>query len=90
MHYYLVLIKCHILSNRPAIDSGLSVSRIGSNAQCQLMKVVSIGIKNELTNYRLEDLPADSTLLLDAPCSNSWILFYYRICYINLIGIICL
>ncbi len=47
-------------SNRPAIDSGLSVSRIGSNAQCQLMKVVSIGIKNELTNYRLEDLPADS------------------------------
>jgi hypothetical protein len=24
------------------------------------MKVVSIGIKNELTNYRLEDLPSDS------------------------------
>jgi F0F1-type ATP synthase alpha subunit len=45
---------------RPAIDSGLSVSRIGSNAQCKLMKIVSIGIKNELTNYRLEDLGVDS------------------------------
>ena len=47
-------------SNRPAIDSGLSVSRIGSNAQCKLMKAVSLGMKNELTNYRLEDLASDS------------------------------
>jgi len=47
-------------SNRPAIDSGLSVSRIGSNAQCKLMKIVSLGIKNELTNYRLDDLSSDS------------------------------
>ena len=47
-------------SNRPAIDSGLSVSRIGSNAQCKLMKVISLGIKNELTNYRLEDLDSES------------------------------
>ena len=47
-------------SNRPAIDSGLSVSRIGSNAQCKLMKVISLGIKNELTNYRIEDLASDS------------------------------
>ena len=39
-------------SCRPAIDSGLSVSRIGSNAQCKLMKVYSVGIKNLLTNYR--------------------------------------
>ncbi len=30
-------------SMKPAIDSGLSVSRIGSNAQCKLMKVLSIG-----------------------------------------------
>lgn len=36
----------------PAIDSGLSVSRIGSNAQCKLMKIVSTNIKNQLTNYR--------------------------------------
>jgi F0F1-type ATP synthase alpha subunit len=41
---------------RPAIDSGLSVSRIGSNAQCKLMKNVSVGIKNELTNYRIMEL----------------------------------
>ena len=43
-------------SCRPAIDSGLSVSRIGSNAQCKLMKVVSVGIKNLLTNYRIMEL----------------------------------
>ena len=36
----------------PAIDSGLSVSRIGSNAQCKSTKIVSSNIKNELTNYR--------------------------------------
>ena len=43
-------------SCRPAIDSGLSVSRIGSNAQCKLMKVYSVGIKNLLTNYRNKSL----------------------------------
>jgi len=42
-------------SSRPAIDSGLSVSRIGSSAQCKLMKVISVGIKNELTNYRINE-----------------------------------
>ena len=36
----------------PAIDSALSVSRIGSNAQCKLLKVVATNIKNEITNYR--------------------------------------
>ena len=41
------------LSSRPAIDSSLSVTRIGSNAQCKLIKLVSAGIKNELTNYRI-------------------------------------
>lgn len=50
-----------INSNRPAIDSALSVSRIGSNSQCRLLKSVSLGIKNELTNYRLTTL--DSTSL---------------------------
>jgi F0F1-type ATP synthase alpha subunit len=41
------------LSSRPAIDSSLSVTRIGSNAQCKLIKLVTAGIKNELTNYRI-------------------------------------
>ena len=50
-------------SIRPAIDSSLSVSRIGSNAQCKLIKTVSTGIKNELTNYRLMDLSTNSILL---------------------------
>ena len=26
--------------------------KIGSNAQCRLIKVAAIGLKNELTNYR--------------------------------------
>lgn len=43
-------------SNRPAIDSALSASRIGSNAQCKLMKRISVGIKNELTYYRISEL----------------------------------
>jgi len=46
--------RLFVSSGRPAIDTGLSVSRIGSSAQCKLMKVVSLGIKNELTNYRKE------------------------------------
>ena len=41
------------LSARPAIDSSLSVTRIGSYAQSKLIKLVSAGIKNELTNYRI-------------------------------------
>jgi F-type H+-transporting ATPase subunit alpha len=40
-------------SLRPAIDSALSVSRIGSNAQCKFVKVVSAGLKNELTSLRI-------------------------------------
>lgn len=40
-------------SCRPAIDSGLSVSRIGSNAQCKLIKVYSVGIKNLFTYYNI-------------------------------------
>ena len=53
-----------INSIRPAIDSSLSVSRIGSNAQCRLIKIVSRGIKNELTNYRLMDLSTNSYLFI--------------------------
>ena len=39
-------------SLRPAIDSSLSVSRVGANAQCKLIKLTSAGIKNELTTLR--------------------------------------
>lgn len=36
---------------RPAIDSGLSVSRVGSSAQLKAMKQVSKALKIELANY---------------------------------------
>jgi F-type H+-transporting ATPase subunit alpha len=36
---------------RPAIDTGLSVSRVGSSAQYKAMKKVSSSIKMELANY---------------------------------------
>lgn len=37
---------------RPAVDSGLSVSRVGSSAQIKAMKKVSGSLKLELANYR--------------------------------------
>lgn len=37
---------------RPAIDSGLSVSRVGSSAQCPAMKEVSASLRMELASYR--------------------------------------
>ncbi|MCQ2800051.1 MAG: F0F1 ATP synthase subunit alpha [Bacilli bacterium] len=37
---------------RPAVDSGLSVSRVGSSAQVKAMKQVASGLKIELANYR--------------------------------------
>jgi F0F1-type ATP synthase alpha subunit len=49
------LVMNKTLSNllvRPAIDSSLSVSRVGSNSQCRLIKLISSGIKNELTTLR--------------------------------------
>jgi hypothetical protein len=52
--------KLFLDSCRPAIDSGLSVSRIGSNAQCKLIKIISAGLKNELTNYRIMELSSNS------------------------------
>ena len=36
---------------RPAVDSGLSVSRVGSHAQTQAMKKVSASLKLELAQY---------------------------------------
>ena len=37
---------------RPAVDSTLSVSRVGSSAQFKYFKRVVGSIKNDLTNYR--------------------------------------
>ena len=37
---------------RPPTDSGLPAPRIGPNAQCKLMKIMSSGIKNSLTTPR--------------------------------------
>jgi len=45
---------------RPSIDSALSVSRIGSAAQCKLMKLVSSGIKNRVTGLRLASADGSS------------------------------
>ena len=36
---------------RPAVDSGLSVSRVGSSAQIKAMKKVASSLKIELANY---------------------------------------
>ena len=47
---------------RPAINVSLSVSRIGSNAQSRLMKNIAIGIKNEITYYRMVNSLSDSLL----------------------------
>jgi len=37
---------------KPAINSGISVSRVGSNAQLKCLKSVSKGLKKELTYFR--------------------------------------
>lgn len=37
---------------RPAVDSAISVSRVGSNAQFKYLRRLVRSIKNELTNYR--------------------------------------
>jgi F-type H+-transporting ATPase subunit alpha len=37
---------------RPAINTGLSVSRVGSSAQTKAMKTVSGGLKGEMSQYR--------------------------------------
>lgn len=37
---------------RPAIDTGLSVSRVGSKAQTKAMKEVSDGLKIDIANYK--------------------------------------
>jgi len=52
--------KLFLDSCRPSIDSALSISRIGSNAQCKIIKILSVGLKNELTNYRIMDFSSNS------------------------------
>lgn len=54
--------KLFLNALRPSIDTSLSVSRIGSAAQCKLIKLASIGIKNEITNYRISELSSTSFL----------------------------
>jgi F-type H+-transporting ATPase subunit alpha len=39
---------------KPAVDSALSVSRVGSNAQFKYLKRLVGSIKNDLTNYRTQ------------------------------------
>jgi F-type H+-transporting ATPase subunit alpha len=46
--------KLFVSSMRPAFDTGLSVSRIGSAAQLKYVKIVGLGIKNALTYLRKE------------------------------------
>lgn len=58
---------------RPAVDSGLSVSRVGSNAQTKAMKKVSSSLKLELAQYNEmlsfsqfgSDLDASTKKILD-------------------------
>ncbi len=59
--------------NRPAVDSGLSVSRVGSNAQTKAMKSVSSTLKLDLAQYHEmltfsqfgSDLDASTKKILD-------------------------
>ena len=71
---------------RPAIDSGLSVSRIGSSAQCQLMKFLSTGIKNDLTNLRQSLINFQSSNSFDAMLGNLFaleLIFYQDALFIS-------
>ena len=52
--------KLFLDSCRPSIDSSLPAPRIGSNAQCKLIKIISVGSKNEPTNYRIMELSSNS------------------------------
>ena len=57
---------------RPAVDTGLSVSRVGSTAQIKAMKQVSGSLKLELAQYaemQLRTIGSD----LDAATKATWI-----------------
>lgn len=45
------------LGIRPAIDTGLSVSRIGSSAQCMYLRTMTTGIKDEISESDRSSVP---------------------------------
>ena len=75
-------------SCRPSIDSALSVSRIGSNAQCKSIKIISVGSKNELTNYRITEASSTSIDFLKLISLNT--IFFQDHLYISSINLICI
>lgn len=52
---------------RPAINSGISVSRVGSAAQTEIIKKLSSGIRTALAQYR--ELAAFSQFISDLDCA---------------------
>jgi len=80
--------KLFLDSCRPSIDSALSVSRIGSNAQCKLIKIISVGSKNELTNYRITELSSNSFDFFKLLSLNQ--IFFQDHLYISSINLICI
>ena len=72
----------------PIIDSALSVSRIGSNAQCRLIKVISVGLKNELTNYRTIELSSSSFDFFKLLSLNQ--IFFQDHLFISSINLVCI
>jgi hypothetical protein len=75
-------------SCRPSIDSALPASRIGSNAQCKLIKIISVGSKNELTNYRITEASSTSIDFLKLISLNT--IFFQDHLYISSINLICI
>jgi hypothetical protein len=75
-------------SCRPSIDSALSVSRIGSNAQCKSIKIISVGSKNEPTNYRIMELSSNSFYFNKLLSLNE--MFFQDHLYISSINLICI
>ena len=80
--------KLFLDSCRPSIDSALSVSRIGSNAQCRLIKVITVGLKNELTNYRIMEISTNSYYFNRLLSLNE--MFFQDHLYISSINMICI
>jgi len=69
-------------SIRPSIDSSLSVSRIGSSAQCSIMSILSAGLKNALTISR-QSLSLTSSSPSPSPSSMSSSIISHDSSYIH-------
>ncbi len=80
--------KLFLDSCRPSIDSALSASRIGSNAQCKSIKIISVGSKNEPTNYRIMELSSNSFDFFKLLSLNE--MFFQDHLYISSINLICI